>query len=148
MVSALSGSISNSTESWWINSGATKHITRFKKALADYKAKKFNVKVELGDGSTYAIKGVDSICLHLDLGMLICVEEIMYVLGLKKKILSILVLEYKGFNVIFMDNKALLCPKNTNINFVVRIPKMVILHLNMEWMLILNNLVILQNLIE
>ena len=57
----------------------------------------------------------------MNLGDVLHVDEIMYVLGLKKKLLSISVLEYKGFKVIFMDNKALLCPKNTNINFVAEI---------------------------
>jgi len=60
LVSTLSGSISNSLDSWLIDSGASKHIIGFKQALLDYKDKKFNVKVELGDDGTYAIKGVGS----------------------------------------------------------------------------------------
>lgn len=75
----------------------------FKKDLAYYKAKKFNVKVELGDGSTYAIKGVGLTALQLDSGMLIRVEEILYVLDLKKNILLVTVLEDKGFSVAFSE---------------------------------------------
>ena len=55
LASILTSSISNLSDSWWINSGATKHMTRYKKALAVYEAKKFHKKVKLGDGSTYAI---------------------------------------------------------------------------------------------
>jgi hypothetical protein len=36
----------------------------------------------------------------------------LYVLGLKKNIISIVVLEDKGYRVIFMDKKSLLWPKN------------------------------------
>ena len=43
----------------------------------------------------------------------------MYVPGQKKNLLSISVLEDKGSRVIFMDNKALLWPKNINLNFTV-----------------------------
>ena len=53
----------------------------FKKSLAVYEDKMFHKKVELGDGSTYEIKGVGSTTLQLDSGTLISVEEILYVPG-------------------------------------------------------------------
>ena len=40
------------------------------------------------------------------------IEEILFVLGLKKNLLSISVLEDKGFIVTFMDDKALLWSKD------------------------------------
>ena len=39
-------------------------------------------------------------------------EEILFVPGLKKNLLSILALEDKGFRVTFMDGKALMWPKD------------------------------------
>ena len=33
-------------------------MTGFKKSLANYKDKNYNVKVELGDDSTYATRGI------------------------------------------------------------------------------------------
>ena len=47
------------------------------------------------------IKEVGSTSLQLDLGMLINVEEILYVPGLKKNVLSVTVLEDKRFSVAF-----------------------------------------------
>ena len=76
-------------------------MTGFKKALAVYEGKKFCKKVELGDGSTYDIKGVGSTSLKLDSGMLINVVEIFYVHGLKKNVISMTVLEDKGFTIAF-----------------------------------------------
>ena len=77
----------------------------FRKALADYKDKKFNVKVELGDDSTYAIKGVGSTSFQLDSGTIIHIEEILYVPRLKKNLLSVAVLEDKGFTIAFSKKR-------------------------------------------
>ena len=44
------------------------------------------------------------------------VDEIQYVFDLKKNLLFVSVLEDKGFRVIFMDNQALLWPKNIDLN--------------------------------
>jgi hypothetical protein len=48
-----------------MDSGASKHMTNFKQNLVNYQDKKFNVKVELGDDGTYAIKGIRSTSFHL-----------------------------------------------------------------------------------
>ena len=41
-------------------------MTGFKKTLATFEAKNFHKKVELGDGSTFDIKGVGSTDIQLD----------------------------------------------------------------------------------
>ena len=52
----------------------------FKKALVDYKDKQLNVKVELCDNNTYAIKGVGSTSLHLDSGTIFHIELLDFVI--------------------------------------------------------------------
>ena len=52
-------------------------------------------------------------------GDVLHVEDIIYVPGLNKNVLSVSFLEYKGFQVIFKENKAYLWPKNQNIDIVV-----------------------------
>ena len=44
------------------------------------------------------------------------IEGILFVLGLKKNLLSVLALEDKGYVVTFMDGKALLWPKDGDMN--------------------------------
>jgi hypothetical protein len=48
-----------------VDSGASKHMTGFKQNLLNYRDKKFDVKVELGDDGTYAIKGLGSASFQL-----------------------------------------------------------------------------------
>jgi hypothetical protein len=47
------------------------------------------------------------------------IEEILYVPGLKKNLISVAVLEDKGYRVTFMDKKALLWPKNEELNSTI-----------------------------
>ena len=91
-------------------------MTRFKETLATFKVKQFHKKVELVDGSTFDIKGVGSTKIQLDSGTLINVEEILYVPGLKKNVISVTVLEDKGYFVTFLEGKVLIQDKGRSIN--------------------------------
>ena len=85
--------------------------------LTSYR-KKFTTQVELGDDSTYKIEGVGSTSLQLDSGTVLHIEYILYVPGLKNILLSVVVIEYKGYKVIFMDRKVLLWENNEKLSSV------------------------------
>ena len=70
----------------------------------------------LGDDSKHAIKGVGEASLQLDSSNPLSIKDILFVQGLKKNLLSILVLEDKDFRVAFVDGQVLLWPKNSSIN--------------------------------
>ena len=93
-------------------------MTGFRKVVADYEDKKSNVKVELGDDSTYSIRvGLDF--FHLDSSTIIHIDEILYVPRLKKNLLSVAVLQGKGFTIVFLEEKALMWPKDGNISSAI-----------------------------
>ena len=77
--------------------------------------------MELGDGSTLDIKGVGSTIIQLDSGTLINVGEILYVPGLKKNVISVIVLEDKGFSVTFSKGKVLIWDKGRSISSTIMI---------------------------
>ena len=64
--------------------------------------------MELGDEVRYEVNGVGSISLHLESGVILHLEEVLYVPGLKKNLISVSVLENKGYSVLFSEKKALL----------------------------------------
>ena len=64
--------------------------------------------MELGDNGTYAIEGIGSTSFKLDSGWVLHLEEILYVPGLKKNLLSVGVLEEKGYILAFMKGKAIM----------------------------------------
>ena len=77
--------------------------------------------MELGDDSTYKIDGVGSTSLQLDSGADLHIDDVLYVPGLKKNLLSVAGLEDKGYRALFMDKKVLLWAKNEKLSSVVQI---------------------------
>jgi hypothetical protein len=120
-VSSLSVIVTKSEEVWLVDSGASKHMTGFKQNLVNYRDNKFNVKVELGDDGTYAIKGFGSTSFQLQIGNVFHIEEIIYVPGLKKNLISVAVLEIKGYSVAFSKGKALMWPSNESMSSAMTI---------------------------
>ena len=116
LISALSGSITNSANSWLVDSGSSKHMTGFCEAPTNYRKKKFTTQVELGDETTYKIEGVGSTSLQLESGIVLHIEDILYVPGLKKNLLFVASLEDKGYKFLFMDKKVLLWAKNEKLS--------------------------------
>jgi hypothetical protein len=116
LVSTLFDAVTKSKEIWLVDSGASKHMTCFKQNLVNYRDEKFNVKVELGDDGTYAIKGVGSTSFQLQSGNLFHVEEIIYVPGLKKNLILVSVLKSKGYTVAFSNGKTLMWPSNESMS--------------------------------
>ena len=112
-VLALTCSLKASAESWLVESDASRHMTRNKDILAYLKQVRFSSQVELGDDASYEIKGIGSVSFQLVSGVVLHIENILYVPGLTKNLISVGVLEDKGHRVIFMDKKALLWPKDT-----------------------------------
>jgi len=99
-----------------VDSGASKHMTRYREILLDYKKKSFVEQVELGDDRSYMIEGVGSISFELDFKAMLHIDEVLYVPGLKKNLLSIATLEDKGYWMVFMDMKALLWAKDSHLS--------------------------------
>jgi hypothetical protein len=121
LISSLSSTITKSKEIWLIDSGASRHTIGFKQNLANYQDKKFKAKVELGDDGTYDIKGFGSTSFHFHSGNIFHINEILYVPGLKKNLISVSVLESKGYYVAFSKGKALLWSSNEDINTAITI---------------------------
>jgi hypothetical protein len=70
----------------------------------------------LSDDGTYAIKGVGSTSFQLQSSNVFHVEEILFVPGLKKNLISVAVLESKGYTVAFSKGKALMWPSNESMS--------------------------------
>jgi hypothetical protein len=102
-----------------MDSEASSHMTGNKGVLANFKEKKFSAQVELGDNPSYAIEGIGSTSFQLESRGELHIEEILYVPGLKKNLISVAFLEDKGYRVIFMDKKALLWPKNEELSSTI-----------------------------
>jgi uncharacterized UBP type Zn finger protein len=96
-------------------------MTGFKQNLANYQDKKYKAKVELGDDDTYDIKGFGSTSFQFHSGNIFHIDEILYVPSLKKNLISVPVLESKGYTVAFSKGKALLWSSNDDLSTAITI---------------------------
>jgi len=72
-----------------IDSGASRHFTGYKEALSNLIEKDTNLEIILGDNATYPVKGVGNVTLQLNQGSTIHLQEVLYVLDIKKNLVSI-----------------------------------------------------------
>lgn len=78
--------------------------------------RRLSKKVELGDNNNYGVKGIGKTSIELELGDNVRLSNILYLLGLKKNLVSISCLEDKGDRVAFVDSKVLVWPKGFSID--------------------------------
>ena len=85
MISALTGNITHGSDDWLIDSGDSKHITRFKESFVRHSNHESPHKVKLRDDYQYPIKDSEEYSYKLDSEKSITMKEVFFVLGLKKK---------------------------------------------------------------
>ena len=119
LFSALSGSVIPREDTWLIDSGVSMHMEDQKKTLSKHELKKYPHKLSLGDDYQYHIKGIGESSYNLDSKTPIRMNKVLYVLGLKKNLLSISALDNKGNMVVFIDGQVLMWPKGKSIKHVV-----------------------------
>jgi hypothetical protein len=116
LILALSRSVTPREDTWLIDSGASKHMTGQINILSCISEKKFSHKVTLGDDYQYHIKGVGESNHKLNSGNSLKMKDILYVLALKKNLLSISSLQKKGFRFSFIDAEVLMWAKGETLN--------------------------------
>ena len=95
MISALTGNVTHGSNDWLIVSGASKHMTGFKEPFVNLSEHESPHKVKLGDDYQYPIKGSGEASYKLNSGKFLKMKDVLYVLGLKKNLLSISALDTK-----------------------------------------------------
>ena len=91
-------------------------MTSYKISLTNLVQKDSRHKVKLSDDYQYPIKGVGEASYKLDSGKPMKMKDVLYVPGLKKNLLSFLVLEERGYRVAFIDGQVLMWPKGKTID--------------------------------
>jgi hypothetical protein len=116
LISSLTGTVTHGSDTWLIDSGASKHMTSYKDSLSKLVQKDSPHKVKLSDDYQYPIKGVGEASYRLDSGKPMKMKDVLYVPGLKKNLLSISALDEKGFRVAFIDGEVLMWSRGKSID--------------------------------
>ena len=107
MVSSALGS------GWYFDSGASFHMTGDVNIFSDLVEKDLQLHVELGDNGRYNATGIGTITFQRESGKLILLQDVVHVPGLKKNLISVAMLEDKGYDVVFSEGKVFLQHKET-----------------------------------
>ena len=94
MVSSALGS------GWYIDSGASFHMTGDVNLFSDLVEKNLQMHVELGDNGRYNATGIGTITFQRESGKLILLQNVLHVRGLTNNLISVAMLEDKGYEVV------------------------------------------------
>eukprot|EP00253_Pinus_taeda_P026538 PITA_26538 len=89
LVSSVMGSV------WFLDSGASFHMTGDRDLFSDLDEKYLGVHIEMGDDGRYSATGIGTIFFEREFGKPFVLKEVMHVLGLKKNLISMAMLEDK-----------------------------------------------------
>eukprot|EP00253_Pinus_taeda_P034531 PITA_34531 len=77
------------------------HMSGNREFLSQLEEKDLQVHIELGDNGEYATKGVGTVGFERDFGSTLHLKDVLYVPRLKKNLVSVAILEDKGYDVVF-----------------------------------------------
>ena len=93
---------------WYLDSGASFQMTSDKNLFNALEEKDLKMHIKMGDDGRYSFSGVGTVAFQREHGSPITLTDVMYVSGLKKNLVSVAMLEDKGYDVVFNKGKAFL----------------------------------------
>eukprot|EP00253_Pinus_taeda_P008813 PITA_08813 len=93
---------------WYLYSGASFHMTGDKSLFSTLEEKDLKMRIDMGDDERYSVLGVGMVAFQREHGALITLTNVKYVPRLKKNLVSIAMLEDKGYDVVFSKGKVFL----------------------------------------
>eukprot|EP00253_Pinus_taeda_P033649 PITA_33649 len=90
---------------WFLDSGVSFHMTRDQDLFFDLDEKDLGVHIEMGDDGRYSATDISTSSFERKSGKPFILKEVMHVPGLKKNLISVAMLEDKGYDVVFNEGK-------------------------------------------
>ena len=81
--------------------------------FSDLEEKYLGVHIEMGDDGRYSATSISTISFERESGKPFVLKEVFHVLGLMKNLISVAMLEDKGYDVVFSEGKAFFRSKTT-----------------------------------
>jgi hypothetical protein len=102
MASSASGLV------WYLDSGASFHMAGDKDFFSDLEKKDIKMNIEMGENGRYSVTGIGTITFQRESGKPFQLKNVMHVPGLNKNLVSVAMLEDKGYDVVSSDGKSFL----------------------------------------
>nr|KAJ0209141.1 hypothetical protein LSAT_V11C400183740 [Lactuca sativa] len=113
---------------WWVDSGATSHVCKDLYWFKEFQPIDDGSVVKIGNVATEPIKGIGSVLLTFTSGKYLCLNNVLYVPGIRKNLVSEIVLNNCGYKQVLesdklninypsIDNSACMVSSSTSNNF-------------------------------
>ena len=93
---------------WWVDSGATSHVCKDLYWFKDFQPINDGSVVKMGNVATEPIKGIGSVLLTFTSGKCLCLNNVLYVPGIRKNLVSEIVLNNCGYKQVLESDKYIL----------------------------------------
>eukprot|EP00253_Pinus_taeda_P013514 PITA_13514 len=100
-----------STGIWYVDSGASRHMTGVREYFLELSESDTDVEVVLGDDRIIRAVGVGTLTFQRESRPPLKVTKVLYVRGMRKNLISISALEDRGYEVLFVGGQALMYPR-------------------------------------
>ncbi|GJW59596.1 zinc finger, CCHC-type containing protein [Tanacetum coccineum] len=115
---------------WWVDSGATSHVCKDLRLFQVCKSIKGGSFVKMGNVATEPIKGIGCVLLTFTSGKTLCLDNVLYVPGIRKNLVSEIVLNKCGYKQVLESDKYILSRHGSFVGFGYVCNGMIRLNLN------------------
>ena len=102
---------------WWIDSGATSHVCKDLRWYTEFQPIEDGSILKMGNVATEPIKGLGNVKLVFTSGKCIYLNNVLYVPGIRKNLLSGVVLNNCGYKQVYESDKYILSKHGTFVGF-------------------------------
>lgn len=102
---------------WWVDSGERSHVCKDLYWFKDFQPIEDGSVVKMGNVATEPIKGIGSVLLTFTSGKCLCLNNVLYVPGIRKNLVSEIVLNNCGYKQVLESDKYILSRHGSFIGF-------------------------------
>ncbi|KAJ9535587.1 hypothetical protein OSB04_un001276 [Centaurea solstitialis] len=102
---------------WWVDSGATSHVCKDLRWFKVCQPIEDGSFVKMGNVATEPIKGLGSVLLYFTSGKCVCLDNVLYVPGIRKNLLSEIVMNKCGYKQVLESDKYILSRHGAFVGF-------------------------------
>jgi hypothetical protein len=113
---ACCSSVEFSPHIWFIDSGASSHMTGVKEHFSDLRGTEVRIDISLGDNRVVTVAGIGTVSFRRENLPPISFTDVLFVPGMKKNLISVATLQDRGLGVLFRGTEVLIYPRGSSMD--------------------------------